>query len=177
MPFFSRLNKPISLSLSSYNRLSSPLLIFVALHWMLSRMSTSFLHSNNQNCTQFSTCGLTSTKQSGIKTFFPPLVRQNLVSASCWLCHSKVLDGQQDLQHQNLKFAHLKLNCDCIHCTAFLSMLTFNLKDSIWSSKVCMRVCVCVFSMIDTKHWKNRVLINSGFCLFSFRCLQLLTFT
>jgi len=33
---FSRLNKPYSLSLSSYGRVPSPLIIFVALLWTLS---------------------------------------------------------------------------------------------------------------------------------------------
>ena len=49
---FSRLNKPNSLSLSSYDRLPSPLVIFVALHWIPSSLSASFWYSRG---------GLTST--------------------------------------------------------------------------------------------------------------------
>jgi len=52
-----RLNKLTSLSLSSYDRFPSRLIIFVALHWTLPSLSTSFLYSRDQSWTQSSRFG------------------------------------------------------------------------------------------------------------------------
>ena len=59
---FSRLNSSSSLSLSSYQRCSSPFIIFPALHCTLSSMSMSLLYWGAWNWTQHSRCGLTSAE-------------------------------------------------------------------------------------------------------------------
>lgn len=56
---FSMLDKPSSLSLSSYERRSRPLIILVAIHWSCSRNSMSPLYQGAQTCTQYSRWGLT----------------------------------------------------------------------------------------------------------------------
>lgn len=48
--FFSRLNISQSLSLSSQERFSSPLIIFVVFHWTLYSMSMSFLYQGPRTC-------------------------------------------------------------------------------------------------------------------------------
>ena len=55
---FSRLNSPNSLSLSSQERCSSPLINFVALLWTCSNRSMSFFCWGPQNQTQYSRWGL-----------------------------------------------------------------------------------------------------------------------
>ena len=56
---FSRLNSPSSLSLSSYQRCSSPFVLFLDFHWTLCSISMSLLYWWDQNRTQHSSCGLT----------------------------------------------------------------------------------------------------------------------
>lgn len=52
--FFSSLNKPNSFGLSSYITFSGPLIILVALIWILSSWFTSFLKHSAQNCEKHS---------------------------------------------------------------------------------------------------------------------------
>jgi len=65
---FSRLNKPSSLSLSSQERCSCPLIILTALHWPLSSSSSSFLNWEAQNWTQHCRWGLTRAEQRRRRT-------------------------------------------------------------------------------------------------------------
>lgn len=58
--FFSRLNNPSSLHLTSSIRCSSPLIIFVVLHWTCFNMSHFFLSWKAQNWTQHLRCDITS---------------------------------------------------------------------------------------------------------------------
>ena len=62
---FSRLNSPSSFSLSSQERCSSPLIIFVALLWTHSNRSTSFLYWGLQTWMQYSKWSLTRAEQRG----------------------------------------------------------------------------------------------------------------
>jgi len=55
----SQLNRPRSLSCSSKGRCSRSPIIFVALHYALSRSSLSFLNGEAQNWTHYSICDLT----------------------------------------------------------------------------------------------------------------------
>ena len=83
----SRLNKPYSLSLSSYGRLPSPLIIFVVLLWTLSSLSASFWCSKDQNWTQYSSCSLASAEESGIMTsslLVMPLLMQPGILLACF---------------------------------------------------------------------------------------------
>lgn len=59
---FLRLNKPISLSLSSQDKCSSSLIILVVLHQLHFYLSMSFLYWESQNWAQHSRCGLMSSK-------------------------------------------------------------------------------------------------------------------
>lgn len=61
---FSRLRSS-SLSLSSQETCSSPLIIFVALHWTQSRSSTSLSCCRVQSWTQHCRCGLSRVTQHG----------------------------------------------------------------------------------------------------------------
>lgn len=58
-PFLSSLNKTNSFGLSSYITFSGPLIIRVALIWILSSWFTSFLKRSAQNCEKYSSWGLT----------------------------------------------------------------------------------------------------------------------
>ena len=58
----SRLNSPRLLSLSSQQRCSRPLIVFVALCSTLSRPSLSFFNRGAQNWTQYSKCGQTRAR-------------------------------------------------------------------------------------------------------------------
>lgn len=60
---FSRLSSLSSFRLSSYGRCSSPLVIFVVLHWTWSSKSFSFLYWGTRSWTQCSMCGFISAKQ------------------------------------------------------------------------------------------------------------------
>ena len=62
---FSSLHTPSSLSLSLYERCSSPFIIFVGLLWTLSSMPTPHLYRGAQNWTQYSKCGFTSAEYRG----------------------------------------------------------------------------------------------------------------
>ena len=74
---FCRLNSPSSLSLSSYVRYSSPLVVLVALHWTLSSSSMSLLYWAAQKWTQYSRCGFSSAEYRG------RITSQNLIPARC----------------------------------------------------------------------------------------------
>lgn len=56
-------NSPSSLSLSSYERCSSPLIIFLAFCWTLFSIFRSALYWRAQNGKQYSRCGLTTEEQ------------------------------------------------------------------------------------------------------------------
>lgn len=57
VPLFSRLSRPCSFSLISWEKCSS-LLLFIALHWTLFGTSLPFMYWGAQTWTQWSTCSL-----------------------------------------------------------------------------------------------------------------------
>jgi len=73
--FFSRLNSPSSLSLSAYERCPGPLIIFMAIHWSSSSMSTSLFYWGAQKRTQHPRC-VSAGLSRGQGT--PPV--------TCWPC-------------------------------------------------------------------------------------------
>ena len=62
---FSKLNGPSSRSLSSHERCSSQLIIFMALHWACSSKSISSHYWGAQHLTWHSRCGFFSAEQRG----------------------------------------------------------------------------------------------------------------
>lgn len=72
---FSRLNSANSLSPSSQERCSSPLMVFVAVCWDHSSKSMPLLYWRTQHRTQDSSCGLISAKQKGKIPSFDLLAR------------------------------------------------------------------------------------------------------
>ena len=57
---FSKVKSPSSLSLSSQERCSCPLIMFMTLHWTISIMFMSLFYRGTQKRTQHCMCGLTS---------------------------------------------------------------------------------------------------------------------
>ena len=102
--FCSRLNNPSSLSLSSWDRCSSPFITSVAHRWTLSSMSMSLLCWGAQNRTQHSRCNLTSAEQKGRLTSLLLLAIFPLVQPRCcWLfcCKGTLLAHVQLGVHQD----------------------------------------------------------------------------
>lgn len=65
----SRINRPISLSLSSQGRCSSPSITFLVFHWGLSSTLMYLLHWGGQNWTQYYRYGLTSVIHNVSETY------------------------------------------------------------------------------------------------------------
>lgn len=71
---FCRLNGPSALGLSSHERGSSPLTVFLSLCWTCSRKSVFFFHWGDQNWTQYPRCGLARAERRGRITSIDLLV-------------------------------------------------------------------------------------------------------
>jgi len=102
---YSWLNRPSSLSLSSYERwVMSPFINFVILHWTLPSTFMSLLYWRAQNWTQHSRCDLTSTGQRGKDCLSSPAgsilpkAAKNAISPLC--CKDAFLAYVQHGVHQ-----------------------------------------------------------------------------